>query len=78
VAAGVVYVGDLGGTVTALGLADGQPRWKLDLGKDPAVQSPGMIYGGPVVHGGKLVVATCNLEGPHARKPTCVVCVGGK
>lgn len=78
VAGGVVYAGDLGGVVTALGLADGRPRWKLDLGRDPAVQSPGMIYGGPVVHGGRLVVVTCNLEGPSARKPTCVVCVGGK
>ena len=27
---------------------------------------------------GKLYVATCNLEGPLARKPTCIVCIGGK
>ena len=56
----------------------GSPKWKLDLGADPAVKSPGMIYGGVTVSGGKLFVATCTLEGPLARKPTCVVCVGAK
>jgi outer membrane protein assembly factor BamB len=76
VAGGVVYVGDLSGTITALGLKVGDVKWKLDLGKDPAVQSPGMVYGGPTVHGGRLIVATCNLEGPFVRKPTCVVCLG--
>ena len=37
---------------------------------------PGMIYAGPVLHDGRLYVATCNLEGPHARQPTLVVCIG--
>ncbi len=37
-----------------------------------------MIYGGPVVHGGRLYVGTCNLEGPNARKETVVVCIGEK
>ena len=46
------------------------------LGADPAVKAPGMIYGGVTVSGGRLFVATCTLEGPLARKPTCVVCVG--
>jgi hypothetical protein len=45
---------------------------------DRAVQAPGMIYGGPVVHGGKVYVATCNLEGPLARQPTVVVCIGAE
>ncbi|HZT81326.1 MAG TPA: PQQ-binding-like beta-propeller repeat protein, partial [Gemmataceae bacterium] len=78
VAGGVVYVGDLRGVVHALGLADGKAKWRLDLGADPAVKAPGMIYGGPVVQGGRLYVATCNLEGPHAQQPTAVVCIGEK
>jgi hypothetical protein len=52
-------------------------KWKLDLAADP-VKAPGMVYGGPVVHGGRLFVATCNLEGPFARQPTAVVCIGEK
>ena len=75
---GVAYVGDLKGVVHAVDLADGKEKWKLDLGTDPAVQAPGMIYGGPVLHGGKLFVATCNLEGAHAGQPTAVVCIGSK
>jgi outer membrane protein assembly factor BamB len=78
VAGGVVYAADLKGVVHAVKLSNGQRLWKLDLGADPAVKSPGMVYGGPVVHGGRLYVATCNLEGPHARKPTAVVCIGSK
>lgn len=78
VAAGVVYAGDLRGVVHAINLSDGQAKWTLDVGADPAVQAPGMIYGGPVLHGGRLFVATCNLEGPFARRPTAVVCIGSK
>jgi outer membrane protein assembly factor BamB len=78
VAKDTVYAGDLKGVVHAFGLADGKEKWKLDLGDDPAVKSPGMIYGGPVVQGGRLYVATCNLEGPLASKPTVVVCIGEK
>jgi outer membrane protein assembly factor BamB len=75
---GVVYAGDLAGVIHAINLADGKPKWTLDLGKHPDVKAPGMIYGGPVLHGGRLFVATCNLEGPFARKPTVVVCIGDK
>jgi outer membrane protein assembly factor BamB len=75
VAGGVAYAGDLAGVVHAINLTDGQAKWALDLGADP-VKAPGMIYGGPVVQDGRLYVATCNLEGPHARKPTVVVCIG--
>jgi outer membrane protein assembly factor BamB len=78
VAGDTVYVGDLRGVVHALGLADGKPKWTLDLATAPEVKSPGMIYGGPVVAGGRVYVATCNLEGPHARQPTAVVCIGEK
>ncbi len=78
VAKDTVYAGDLKGVVHAFGLADGKVKWTLDLGDDAAVKSPGMIYGGPVVQGGRLYVATCNLEGPLASKPTAVVCIGEK
>jgi outer membrane protein assembly factor BamB len=78
VAKDTVYAGDLKGVVHALGLTDGMEKWKLDLGEDATVKSPGMIYGGPVVQGGRLYVATCNIEGPLASKPTAVVCIGEK
>ncbi|MCI0680741.1 MAG: PQQ-binding-like beta-propeller repeat protein [Gemmataceae bacterium] len=76
IAKGIVYAGDLKGVVHAVDLKSGIEQWKLDLGAHPAVQSPGMIYAGPVVQGGRLYVATCNLEGPAARQGTAVVCVG--
>jgi outer membrane protein assembly factor BamB len=75
--ADVAYAGDLRGVIHAINLADGSARWKLDLAADP-VQAPGMIYGGPTLQGGHLFVATCNLQGPNARKPTVVVCIGEK
>ena len=34
--------------------------------------------GGAIVHQGRVYVATCNLEGPYARQPTVVVCIGEK
>jgi outer membrane protein assembly factor BamB len=77
-AGGVAYVGDLKGVVHALNLADGTARWTLDLGNHPDVKAPGMIYGGPALQGGRLYVATCNLEGANARQPTAVVCIGDK
>jgi outer membrane protein assembly factor BamB len=76
VAGSLVYAGDLKGVVHAIKRKDGTAQWTLDLGADPAVKAPGMIYGGPLVHGGRLFVATCNLEGPHARQATAVVCIG--
>lgn len=78
IAGGTVYAGDLRGVVHAIQLGDGKPIWSLDLGSSADVKAPGMIYGGPVVHGGRLFIATCNLEGPFARKPTAVVCIGEK
>jgi outer membrane protein assembly factor BamB len=74
----VVYAGDLKGVVHALDLANGMPKWTLDLSTHSEVKSPGMIYGGPAIHAGRLFVATCNLEGPFARRPTVVVCIGEK
>jgi len=78
VANGVVYAGDLAGVVHALELTTGTEKWKLDLGSDPAVKAPGMIYGGPALEDGRLYLATCNLEGPHANQPTVIVCIGTK
>jgi len=78
VVAGTVYAGDLRGVVHAINAGDGKPKWTLDLGSHADVKAPGMIYGGPVLHGGRLFVATCNLEGPFARRPTVVVCIGEK
>jgi outer membrane protein assembly factor BamB len=78
VAGGIVYVGDLKGVIHAIDLANGDKKWAFDLGTDPDVKAPGMIYGGPIVHGGRIYVATCNLEGAFAQKPTVVVCIGEK
>ena len=74
----VLAPADLQGTVHAIDLKTGAPKWMLRLASDPAVAAPGMVYGGVTVHGGKLVIATCNLEGPYARKDTAVVCIGSK
>ena len=76
VAGGVVYAADLRGTVHAIDLKTGAAKWTLNLAKEAG--APGMVYGGVTVHGGKLVVATCNLEGPYAGKETVVVCIGSK
>jgi outer membrane protein assembly factor BamB len=73
---GIVYAGDLSGVLHAIDLKTGQERWTLDLGTHKDVMAPGMIYGGPVVHEGKIYVVTCNLEGVHAQKATAVVCIG--
>jgi outer membrane protein assembly factor BamB len=78
VAKDVVYAGDLKGVIHAIDLKSGSESWKLDLAADKQVQAPGMIYGGPVVQGGRLYVATCNLQGAAAGKETVVVCVGEK
>jgi len=73
----VVYVADLAGVIHAVDLKTGNSIWTFDLGKDP-LKLPGSNYGGVTVHGGKLYLATCNLEGQFARQPTCVVCIGAK
>ena len=71
----VVYVADLKGLVQALSLTDGKPIWKLNLATDPQVQAPGMVYGGPVITGGRLYVATCNVDSA-TKSVTAIVCVG--
>jgi outer membrane protein assembly factor BamB len=76
VVGGVVYAADLGGTIHAVDLKTGAGKWMLSLAKETG--APGMVYGGVAVHGGKLIVATCNLEGPSAGKETVVACIGSK
>lgn len=76
VAAGVVYAADLAGTIHALDLKTGTVKWTLSLAKE--IGARGMVYGGVVVHGGKIIVATCNLDGPDAGKETVIACIGSK
>ena len=76
VAGGVVYAADLQGTVHAIDLKTGAPKWTFALAKE--LGAPGMVYGGVSVHGGKVCVATCNLEGPNARKDTVIAVIGNK
>lgn len=78
VAGSVVYAADLKGVVHALNLSDGKKLWSLNLATDAAVMTPGMVYGSPVVHGGRLFVATCNIESETGGVPTAVVCIGEK
>lgn len=78
ISGGVAYAGDWNGMLHAIDMKTGAMRWVLDLGTDPAVKSPGMVYGGPVIQDGRIYMATCNLEGRFAREPTVVVCVGEK
>ncbi|QJW95943.1 outer membrane protein assembly factor BamB family protein [Frigoriglobus tundricola] len=76
VVGGVAYAADLGGTVHAIDLKTGTAKWTFALAKETG--APGMVYGGVTVHGGKLIVATCNLDGPFANKETVLVCIGSK
>jgi outer membrane protein assembly factor BamB len=78
VAGDTVYVADQKGVIHAIKLGEEQAKWKLDLGEHPLVKSPGMVYGGPVVQGGRIYVATCNLAGAFVNRPTAVVCIGDK
>ncbi len=72
----VAYAADFKGVVHAIDIKTGAAKWTLDLGTNPLVKAPGMVYGGIIVHDGKLFVATSNLEGPFARSTTVVVCIG--
>ena len=48
----------------------------LSAQKYAELKAPGLVYGSPSVHGGRLYVATSNLEGKHTGGETAVVCVG--
>jgi outer membrane protein assembly factor BamB len=73
-----VYAADLKGVVHALRLADGKMEWTLDLATDPATRAAGMVYGSPMVHGGRLYLATYNLGGTRGPAANVVVCIGDK
>jgi outer membrane protein assembly factor BamB len=70
----VVYAADLKSIVHAVDLTTGKRRWVFDIGADPSVQARGTVFGSPVVHGGNLYVATCNLDGA-TDQPSVVVCL---
>jgi outer membrane protein assembly factor BamB len=76
VAGGIAYAADLSGTVHAIDLKTGNAKWTFSIAKETG--APGMVYGGIAVHGGKLIVATCNLDGPWINKETVLVCLGTK
>jgi outer membrane protein assembly factor BamB len=78
IAGGIVYAGDLKGVIHAIALADGAGKWTLDLAADPAIKSPGMVYGGPVLQGGRIYVATSNLADAGKGLSTAAVCIGEK
>ncbi len=86
IAGNTAYVADLKGLIKALSLTDGKPVWVFDLASDPAIFDPasapagigpGMVYGGPVVAGGRLFVATCDVVS-SGKVATAVVCLGNK
>ncbi len=78
-AGGTVYAADLKCVLYAIALADGKVQWTLDVAADPAIQSPGMVYGSPIVYGGDLYLATCNIEGVSATQiPSAVVCISDR
>jgi hypothetical protein len=35
-----------------------------------------MVYGSPIVHGGRLYLATCNLDQRGEARQSIVVCIG--
>jgi outer membrane protein assembly factor BamB len=71
-----VYAADLDGAVRALDLQSGAEVWRLDLASHPRVGLPGRVYAPPLCAGERLYVATANVEGPHAGKPTAIVAIG--
>jgi outer membrane protein assembly factor BamB len=77
IAGDCVYAADLKAVVYALGLADGKPRWTHDVANDPSVQSRSMAFSSPVVHGGDLYLATCNLEG-ESDQGSFIACLSDK
>ena len=76
VAGGVAYAADLTGTVHAIDMKTGLAKWTFSIAKETG--APGMVYGGITAHGGKLDVATCNIDGPWVNKETVLVCLGTK
>jgi outer membrane protein assembly factor BamB len=78
VSADTVYTADLRAVVHAVNLADGKPVWKLDLAADASAKSAGTVYGSPILAGGRLYVATCDLDAAAGAGKTAVMCIGEK
>ncbi|MCL2648305.1 MAG: PQQ-like beta-propeller repeat protein [Phycisphaerales bacterium] len=75
---GVVYAADLGGVLHAISVTDGRGLWTFDVGRDPLMQAPGMIFSAPVVKGQEIFLATCNVQDKYADQPCAVVSICDK
>ena len=78
IAGDAVYAADLKAVVHAVKLADGARLWAFNVAADRRVLAPGTVYGAPVVHGGRIYLATGNVEGPGAGQPSVVVSIAEK
>lgn len=78
IAGRTVYAADLKAVLYAVQLGSGKVPWAFDVARAPEVQLPGMVFGSPTVHEGRIYLATCNVAGPHAGQPSVVVCIGEK
>jgi outer membrane protein assembly factor BamB len=76
VAGKMVYAADLKGVIHAISLDKGTKEWTFDVANHPDIKAPGAFYGSPIVHEGRIYLATCNLHGANAYRPTVVVCLG--
>ncbi len=71
----MVYVVDIKGVAYGIELDTGRKQWSLNVPADQLVQAPGMVFGSPVVHGGRLYLATGNLFGAATDQPSAIVCI---
>ena len=67
---------NLDAEVRAWSLARGELRWKRNLSRDPRIGQSSRVYGAVTAAGGRLFVATHNLEGPSTGQPAFVACLG--
>jgi len=74
----MVYVADLRGVIHALKLADGKREWLLDLAADSRTKTNSGVYGSPIVHRGRLYLATRSLAETREDGANVVVCIVDK
>jgi len=76
----IAYTADIKGIVHAINLIGGTSAWKLDMVSDPTIKlTPGgKVYGSPILHRGRLYLATCNIESSDGGQRMAVVCIGEK
>ena len=72
------YSVDLDAEVRAWSLGRGELRWKKDLARDPRIGLPSRVFGSVTAAGGRLFIATHNLEGRNTGAPAYVVCLGDR